>query len=82
MSDEDDSDRPMTLEDAVASAQDIIDQLRSRWREDGMPIEVLAHAMIGSGITDLTNERGVEATLEVLRELVGEIEKVARGRPN
>jgi hypothetical protein len=82
MAEDDDFNRPMTLEDAVSSAQDIIDQLRNRWRESGLPVEVLAHAMIGSGITDLTNVRGVDATLQVLRELVGEIEKVARGRPN
>jgi hypothetical protein len=79
---DDDPDRVMTLEDAVASAQDIVDQLRSRWRESGLPIEVLAHAMIGTGITDLTNERGVDAALDVLRELVEEMEQAARGRPN
>ncbi len=78
----DDADRPMTLEDAVSSAQDIVDQLRSRWRESGLPIEVLAHAMIGTGITDLTNERGVQAALKLLRELVEEIEQAARGRPH
>jgi hypothetical protein len=82
MSDDDDPDRPLTLEDAVASAQDIVDQLRSKWRDSGLPIEVLAHAMIGTGITDLTNERGVQATLDLLRELVQKIEEAARGRPN
>ncbi len=30
--------------------------------------------MIGAAITDLTNERGIEAALELIRELVGEIE--------
>jgi hypothetical protein len=79
---EDDPDDPMTLDDAVSSAQDIVDQLRSRWKESGLPIEVLAHAMIGAGITDLTNERGVNSALEVLRRLVEEIEQAARGRPN
>ncbi len=78
----DDPERPMTLEDAVASAQEIVDQLRSKWRESGLPIEVLAHAMIGTGITDLTNERGINAALDVLRELLEEIEQAARGRPN
>ncbi len=78
----DDADRPMTLEDAVSSAQDIVDQLRGRWRESGLPIEVLAHAMIGAGITDLTNERGVQAALDLLRELVEEIEQTARARPH
>ncbi len=72
----------MTVEDAVSSAQDIVDQLRSRWRESGLPIEVLAHAMIGAGITDLTNERGVQAALDLLRELVEEIEQTARARPH
>jgi hypothetical protein len=81
MADED-SDDPMTLEDAVESAQDIVDQLRARWKHSGLPIEVLAHAMIGSGITDLTNVRGVDAALDVLRRLVGEIEEAARKRPN
>jgi hypothetical protein len=38
--------------------------------------------MIGSGITDLTNERGVDSALGVLRRLVEEIEQAARGRPN
>jgi hypothetical protein len=70
------------VEDAVSSAQDIVDQLRSRWRESRFPIEVLAHAMIGAGITDLANERGVQAALDVLRELVQEIEEAARGRPH
>ncbi len=79
---EDDPDDPMTLDDAVSSAQDIVDQLRSRWKERGLPIEVLAHAMIGAGITDLTNERGINSALEVLRRLVEEIEQAARGRPN
>jgi hypothetical protein len=79
---DDDPDSPMTLEDAIASAQDIVDQLRSKWRDSGLPIEVLAHAMIGTGITDLTNERGLNAALDVLRELVDEIEQAARGRPN
>jgi hypothetical protein len=37
---EGDRDRPMTLEDAVSSAQDIEDQLRSRWKESGLPIEL------------------------------------------
>ncbi len=79
---EDDPDDPMTLDDAVSSAQDIVDQLRSRWKERGLPIEVLAYAMIGAGITDLTNERGINSALEVLRRLVEEIEQAARGRPN
>ncbi len=79
---EDDPDDPMTLEDAVSSAQDIVDQLRSRWELSGLPIEVLAHAMIGSGVTDLTNARGVEAALDVLRRLLEEIEQAARGKPN
>jgi hypothetical protein len=69
MSDED-SDGPMTLDDAVSSAQDIVDQLRAHWKESGLAPEVLAHAMIGSGITDLTNERGVDSALDVLRRLV------------
>jgi hypothetical protein len=81
MSDED-SDDPMTLEDAVSSAQEVIDQLRTRWKETGMPIEILAHAMIGAGITDLTNERGVSAALEVLRGLLEEIEQVAQSKPH
>jgi hypothetical protein len=79
---EDDPDSPMTAEDVVSSAQDIVDQLRSKWRESGFPSEVLAHAMIGAGITDLANERGVDDALRVLRELVDEVELAARGRPN
>ena len=43
---EDDPDTPMSLEEIVASAQDIVDQLRDRWRENGFPIDVLAHGMI------------------------------------
>ena len=46
-----------------------VDQLRSKWQENGFPIDALAHAMIVAGITDLANERGVEAALRVLREL-------------
>jgi hypothetical protein len=60
----------------------MVDQLRARWNHSGLPIEVLAHAMIGSRIIDLTNERGVNAALDVLRSLVSEIEEAARGRPN
>jgi hypothetical protein len=33
--------------------------------------------MIGPGITDLTNERGVNSALDVLRRLVEEIEQAA-----
>lgn len=79
---EDDSDRPMSDDEVIASAQQIVDQLRDRWRESGLPPSVLAHQMIGVGITDLTNERGVEAALELLRELVGEIERAAARRTN
>jgi len=79
---DDDPDDEMTLEDAVSSAQEIVDQLRARWKESGLPIEVLAHQMIGSGITDLTNARGVEPALDVLRRLIEEIEQAARGKPN
>ncbi len=52
---EDDSDRPMSDDEVIASAQQIVDQLRDRWRESGLPPSVLAHQMIGAGITDLTN---------------------------
>jgi hypothetical protein len=45
-------------------------------------VSVLAHQMIGAGITDLTNERGVEAALELLRELVSDIEGAAPRRAN
>ncbi len=79
---EDDSDRPMTTDEVISSAQQIVDQLRDRWRESGLPVGVLAHQMIGAGITDLTNDRGVAATLELLRELVGEIEKAAPRQAN
>ena len=79
---EDDPDSPMTVENVVSSAQDVVDQLRSKWRENGFPSEVLAHAMIGAGTTDLADERGVDAALRVLRELADEIEQAARGRPN
>lgn len=66
----------------ISSAQEIVDQIRERWRESGLPISVLAHQMIGAGITDLTNERGVDAALELLRELVGDIERAAPRRAN
>jgi hypothetical protein len=79
---EDDSDAPMSDEDVISSAQEIVDQLRTRWRESGLPVSVLAHQMIGAGITDLTNERGVEAALELLRELVSDIEGAAPRRAN
>jgi hypothetical protein len=78
---EDDSDAPMSDEDVISSAQEIVDQLRTRWRESGLPVSVL-HQMIGAGITDLTNERGVEAALELLRELVSDIEGAAPRRAN
>jgi hypothetical protein len=38
--------------------------------------------MIGAGVTELINDRGVEAALEVLRELVSEIERTALRRAN
>jgi hypothetical protein len=79
---EDDSDGPMSADEVIASAQEIVDQLRERWRESGLPVSVLAHQMIGAGITDLTNERGVEAALELLRDLVGDIERGAARRAN
>jgi Cft2 family RNA processing exonuclease len=79
---EDDSDGPMSADEVIASAQEIVDQLRERWRESGLPVSVLAHQMIGAGITDLTNERGVEAALELLRDLVGDIERAAARRAN
>jgi hypothetical protein len=77
---EDDSEKPMSPDEVIASAQQIVDQLRERWRESGLPISVLAHQMIGAGITDLTNDRGVDAALELLRELVGDIERAALRR--
>jgi hypothetical protein len=79
---EDDSDGPMSADEVIASAQEIVDQLRERWRESGLPVSVLAHQMIGAGITDLTNERGVEAALELLRDLVSDIERGAARRAN
>ncbi len=79
---EDDSDQPMSADEMIASAQEIIDQLRDRWRESGLPISVLANQMIGAAITDLINERGAEATLDVLRELVRHIEVAAAKRAN
>ena len=79
---EDDSDSAMSGDEVISSAQQIVDQLRERWRESDLPISVLAHQMIGAGITDLTNERGVDATLELLRELVSDIERAALKRSN
>jgi hypothetical protein len=72
----------MSGDDVISSAQEIVDQIRERWRESGLPISVLAHQMIGAGITGLTNERGVDAALELLRELVGDIERAAPRRAN
>ncbi len=51
-------------------------------RESGLPPSVLAHQMIGGVASDLINERGVEAALELLRELLGEIEQAAPRRAN
>jgi hypothetical protein len=79
---EDDSDTPMSADDMIASAQEIVDQLRDRWRESGLPVSVLANQMIGAGITDLINERGAEAALDMLRELVRNIELAAAKRAN
>ena len=79
---EDHSDTPMNADEVIASAQEIVDQLRDRWRESGLPVSVLAHQMIGAGITDLINERGLEAALDVMRELVSNIEVAAAKRAN
>jgi hypothetical protein len=38
--------------------------------------------MLGAAIADLTNERGVDRTVNVLRNLVEEIEQASRGKPN
>jgi hypothetical protein len=72
----------MTTEDVIAAADEIIENLRSSWRERGFPPEVLAHSMIGAGITELANNRGVDAALQVLRSLAEEIEQAARSKPN
>lgn len=77
-----DGDRPMTTDEVISSANEIVDQLRTRWRESGLPMEVLAHEMVGAGITDLTNERGVASALQLLRELVTEIESAAPRQAN
>ena len=55
---------------------------RSRWRESCLPVSVLAHQMIGAGITDLTNERSIEAARELLPERVSDIEEAAPRRAN
>jgi hypothetical protein len=77
---EDHSDDPMSEDEVISAAQEAVDQLREQWRESGVPISVLAHQMIGAGVADLTNERGVDATLELLRELVSNIEQAAATR--
>jgi hypothetical protein len=77
---EDDADAPMSADEVIASAQRIVDQLRERWRNSGLPASVLAHQMIGAGITDLANERGIGAALELLRELVSDIETAVAWR--
>jgi hypothetical protein len=79
---EDDPDEPMSADDMIAAADGLVEKIRDGWRERGFPPEVLAHAMVGAGLTDLTNERGVKAALQLLRNLVEEIEQAAQGRPN
>jgi hypothetical protein len=59
------TEHPMSPDEVIASAHQIVDQLRDRWRESGLPVSVLADQMIGAAITDLTNERGVDAALEL-----------------
>jgi hypothetical protein len=54
---EDDSDQPMSADEMIASAHEIIDQLRDRWRESGLPISVLANQMLGAAITDCVAPR-------------------------
>jgi hypothetical protein len=79
---EDDPDSPMTSDDIVSAAEELLAKLREGWREKGFPPEVLAHAMIGAGLADLVNERGAEAVLQLFRDLSDEIEQAARSRPN
>jgi hypothetical protein len=67
---EDDPDAPLTADEVIAAADEIIESLRSSWRERGFPPEVLAHSMIGAGITELANKRGVDAALQVLPRLL------------
>jgi hypothetical protein len=79
---EDDADDPMTADEMISAAEELLEKLRSGWRERGFPPTLLAHAMIGAGITDLTDERGADAALQLLREIAAEIEEAKRGRPN
>ena len=79
---EDDPDDPMSADDMISAAEEVIEKLRTSWRERGFPGEVLAHTMIGAAITDLVNERGVDAALDLLRDFANEIEQTARQRPN
>ncbi len=66
---------PMSENEVISAAQEAVDQLREQCRGSRLPISVLAQQMIGAGVADLTTERGVDATLELLRELVINIEQ-------
>jgi hypothetical protein len=79
---EDDPDSPMTPDEVISAADELLEKLRDGWRERGFPPEVLAHAMVGAGLTDLTSARGVCAPLQLLRDLVEEIEQAAGSQPN
>jgi hypothetical protein len=75
---EDDPDERMTADDMIAAADGLVEKIRDGWRERGFPPDVLAHSMVGAGLTELTNVRGVEAALHLLRDLLEEIEQAAR----
>jgi hypothetical protein len=49
---EDNSDTPMSDDEVISSAQEIVDQLRQRSRESGLPVSVLAQQVVGAAMTD------------------------------
>ncbi len=68
-------EQPITPEDSASAARDIVAKLVARWREEGLPSDVLMEALLGQGIELITSERGLAAAVSVLRELISRTEE-------
>jgi len=79
---DDDGDELLTADEMISAAEGLIQKLQNGWGENGFPPALLANAMVGAGLARLTHESGVEATLQLLRDLMDEIEQAGREAPS
>jgi hypothetical protein len=59
----DNSEEPITPENASPRARDIVARLVVLWREGGLPPAALAEALIDAGLDQISNEHGPAATV-------------------